>query len=78
MKELEEHGFEVKRVNQTQVGEVGRMGRNRPDIQVYSEKTRRFFDVEIDAADSARGLSHAERILNNDPDAGVVLVQFLR
>ena len=78
VKELEEHGFEVKRVNQTQVGEVGRMGRNRPDIQVYSEKTRRFFDVEIDAADSARGLSHAERILNNDPDAGVVLVQFLR
>lgn len=74
---LEEHGFQVKRVNQTQVGRIGRIGQNRPDIQVYSKKGR-FFHVEIDGAGSARGLPHAERILNNDPDAGVILVQFLR
>jgi len=63
------------RVNQQQVNALGeRVGINRPDLQYTDSDGGRVY-VEYDRRASRRGQPHEARILSNDPDGTVVLVE---
>ena len=63
------------RINQQQVDADGRLvGINRPDIQATSpEGVRRYY--ELDTESSGQGLRHLARILSNDDDGDVELME---
>ena len=63
------------RVNQHQVNVSGvRVGINRPDLQ-YTDRNGRRVYVEYDTKGSTRGPAHEARILANDPNAKVILIE---
>jgi RHS repeat-associated protein len=71
---LQARGAKNIRVNQQQVDATGeRVGINRPDLQ-YTLDGKRYY-VEYDAPSSTRGPAHRDRILANDPEANVILIQ---
>jgi hypothetical protein len=66
-----------RRMNQEQIYGDKIIDRNRPDlaleiIEARAHDGRRIF-IEYDRAPGTRSLEHAERILNNDPEAIVIL-----
>jgi hypothetical protein len=74
LKNLPEGAKDV-RVNQWQVDADGKVqGINRPDLQ-YTVNGKRFY-IEYEQPSNPRGLSHAQRILRNDP-TGTVTVKLV-
>lgn len=70
---VEQQGGGRIRVDQQQVDAAGqRVGINRPDIQ-YTDATGRRIYIEYDIAPATRAVSHARRLLANDPRATVYL-----
>ncbi len=65
------------RVDQEQVSGMGEhVGRNRPDLQlttITAELNGRRIYIEYDRAPPTRAIEHAQRILQNDPDAIIIL-----
>jgi hypothetical protein len=63
------------RVNQQQVNAEGvRVGVNRPDLQYTDANGQRVY-VEYDTDTSTRGAEHETRILANDPNGTVILIE---
>ena len=59
------------RVNQGQTSGGARVGTNRPDVQATLGGRR--IHIEYDRAPGTRAINHARRILQNDPEAIVIL-----
>lgn len=74
IEELTARGAQDIRVNQQQINAAGeRVGTNRPDLQ-YTLDGRRHY-VEYDSPSSTRGPAHKDRILANDPEGNVTLIE---
>jgi hypothetical protein len=72
-RQAERQGATDIRVNQQQVNaNQVHVGRNRPDVQ-FTYGGKRYY-VEYDTSMSTRGAGHRDRILANDPDGIVILV----
>ncbi|WP_156366517.1 VWA domain-containing protein [Microbacterium sp. No. 7] len=75
IEELRAARYTEIRVDQRQVnGEKEIVGINRPDIQATALNGKRVY-IELDTNTSTRGPGHARRLLANDPDADVYLLQ---
>jgi RHS repeat-associated protein len=70
---MKDGGYTDIRVNQQQIDGTGeRAGINRPDLQGTNPQNQRVC-VEYDRPSSNRGPAHEQRILDNDPNAIVIL-----
>ena len=75
IKLLKAQGYTDFRVNQQQVNANNvRVGINQPDLQCTSSQNQRLY-MEFDKPSSPRGPMHERRILANDPEGTVILVE---